>query len=98
LTIPNFDPKNSTRIPSDPLITYSIDHETGGLSLVQVYPSGGMVPRQFSINKAGTLLGVGLQQDGRVVVIDRDPQTGKLKNFVAHADIAGQVTCVIFDE
>ncbi|KAJ9132520.1 Lactonase, 7-bladed beta-propeller-domain-containing protein [Pleurostoma richardsiae] len=96
--IPNFDPKNSTKIPSDSIISFSVDHQTGNLSLVQIFPAGGMVPRQFSVNKAGTLLAVGLQNDGRAVVIDRDTETGLLKGFVAAADIVGQVTSVIFDE
>ncbi len=56
------------------------------------------MPRQFSINKAGTLLGVGLQGDGRAVVINRDPATGLLKDYAAAINIAGQVTSVVFDE
>ncbi len=98
ILIPNFDLKNSTQIPSDPLLTYSIDHATGNLTLVQTYPAGGTIPRQFSINKAGNLLGVGLQGDGRVVIIDRDVQTGHLKSFVANANIAGEVSSVVFNE
>jgi 6-phosphogluconolactonase (cycloisomerase 2 family) len=96
--IPNFDSANSTQIPSDPLVTYSIDYDTGKLTLVNRAPAGGTVPRQFSINKAGTLVAVGLQGDGRVVVLQRDPATGMLGNIIAHADIAGQVNCAIFDE
>jgi len=97
-SIPNFDPKNDTKIPSDTVNTFAIDHSTGNLTYVQQFPSGGRFPRQYSFNKAGDLLGVGLQQDGRVVVIDRDISTGMLKSFVAHADIAGEVTSVVFDE
>jgi len=98
LKIPNFDPKNSTQIPSDPLFNYAIDHASGNLTLLQTHPAGGMIPRQFSINKAGTRLAVGLQGDGRAVVVDRDPVTGHLQGFAASADIAGEVTCVVFDE
>ncbi len=65
---------------------------------MQVFPAGGMIPRHFSINKAATLVAVGLQGDGRVVVIDRDTETGHLKNYIATAPIAGEVNCVIFDE
>ena len=56
-----------------------------------------MNPRQFSVNKAGTLAAVGLQDDGRVVIIERKTD-GSFGNFVAHADIAGSPTSVIWDE
>lgn len=57
-----------------------------------------MIPRQFSINKAGNQVAVGLQQDGRAVIIDRDVNTGLLKNFIANISIPGEVVCVIYDE
>jgi len=98
LKIPNFDKANSTQIPSDPLLNYAIDQATGNLTLVQTSAAGGMNPRQFSINRAGTQLAVGLQGDGRVVVINRDVATGQLKDFAASADVAGEVTAAIFDE
>jgi 6-phosphogluconolactonase (cycloisomerase 2 family) len=98
LMIPNFDPNNCTEIPSDPIMTFTVDHDTGALDLIQTFPAGGMIPRHFSINKAGTLLAVGLQGDGRVVIIDRDVETGKLKDFIANAEGLGEVTCAIFDE
>ncbi|KAH6996301.1 Lactonase, 7-bladed beta-propeller-domain-containing protein [Ilyonectria sp. MPI-CAGE-AT-0026] len=98
LEIPNFDPDNSTAVASDPLINFAIDPQTGHLDLVQETPCGGLFPRQFSINKAGTLVAVGLQSDGRVVIIERDTETGELGNFVAHASIEGEVTAVIFNE
>ncbi|KAK1771268.1 Lactonase, 7-bladed beta-propeller-domain-containing protein [Phialemonium atrogriseum] len=98
LKIPSFDPEDSTEIPSDPLLNFSLDHCTGALSLVQTFPAGGIGPRHFSLNKAGNLVAVGLQKDGRVVVIDRDTETGELKGFLASADVEGEVTCAIFDE
>lgn len=61
-------------------------------------PAGGDLPRQFSINKAGTRVAVGLQNDHQVVVIERDPKTGKLGKFVAYAKISGEVTSVVFNE
>ena len=83
---------------SDTLINFGLDGETGSLSVVQEVPCGGSFPRQFSMNKAGTLLAVGLQNDGRVVLIERDAQTGEIGDFVANADVEGQVTAVIFNE
>ncbi|KAI1379500.1 putative isomerase YbhE [Hypoxylon crocopeplum] len=96
--ITNFDPTNSTEIPSDPIITYSIDRATGNLTKVQEFAAGGRVPRHFSINADGNLLAVSLQGDGRVVIIERDVKTGLLKDYVAYADIEGEVTAAIFGE
>lgn len=80
------------------MLNYSIDQTNGNLKLVQTAPAGGINPRQFSINKAGTQLAVGLQGDGRVVIINRDVATGQLKDFAASANVAGEVTAAIFDE
>lgn len=98
-SIPNpSDPSSTTTIESDSLFTYSVDHSSGELALVEQSPAGGNTPRQFSINKAGDLLAVGLQNDGRVVIISRDVTTGLLGDIVAAVDVAGQVVCVIWDE
>ncbi|UNI21609.1 hypothetical protein JDV02_007586 [Purpureocillium takamizusanense] len=96
-TVPNFDPSNSTQIVSDPLINFRIDDE-GGLTAVQEVAAGGKYPRQFSLNKAGTLVAVGLQNDNRVALIKRDPQSGKLGGFVGYTELGGQITSVIFNE
>ncbi|KAH8879671.1 putative isomerase YbhE [Thozetella sp. PMI_491] len=98
IQIPNWDSNNSTQIPSDPIITFSINAETGALAWLQTFPAGGRVPRQFSVNKAGTLLAVGLQEDGRVAVINREPVSGLLKDFAATIPVGGGITSVIFDE
>ena len=64
----------------------------------QIAPAGGSFPRQFSVSKAGDLVAVGLQMDGRVVVIERNVANGMFGDFVASVDVAGQVTSVIWDE
>lgn len=96
LKIPNFDPANSTEITSDPIFTFEIDHASGALTKVQQFPAGGSIPRQFSISADGSLVAVGLQNDGRIVVIGRDVETGLLTDFVAAVDVGGQPTSVIF--
>lgn len=96
--IPNFDLTNRTLTPSDPLINFSIDSKTGHLTLLQEVPCGGRGPRQFSLNKAGSLVAVGLQSDGRVVVMERDVKTGLIGEVVAWAEVEGEVTAVIFNE
>jgi 6-phosphogluconolactonase (cycloisomerase 2 family) len=95
--ISNFDSTNSTKIPSDTLQVWSIDHETGALDFKQLAPAGGSWPRQFSLNKNGTLAAVVLQNDGRVVVIERNDD-GTFGDFVASIVLDGEVTSVIFDE
>jgi 6-phosphogluconolactonase (cycloisomerase 2 family) len=96
--IPNFNPSNSTPVASDTLQVWKIDQQTGKLKFEQLSPAGGNFPRQFSVNKNGTLAAVGLQNDGRVVIIERDVHDGKFGKFVAEIDIPGQVTSVIWDE
>ncbi|KAI1386637.1 putative isomerase YbhE [Hypoxylon trugodes] len=96
--ITNFDPNNSTEIPSDPLITYSIDRSNGNLTKVQEFAAGGSGPRHFAINADGDLVAVSLQADGRVVLIERDVKTGKFTDYVAHGYVEGEVTAAIFRE
>lgn len=96
--IPNFDPHNSTYISSDAIITFSVNSTSGDLTHVQTFASGGRIPRHFSINKAGDMLAVGLQADSRVVVIERNVESGCLERFLANATVAGEVTGVLFDE
>ncbi|TQV96172.1 extracellular aldonolactonase [Cordyceps javanica] len=96
-TVPSFD-DGSTPINSDPIINFSIDDSTGKLNLLQDVAAGGYFPRHFSVNKAGTRVAVGMQKDGRVVVIKRDPASGMLGEFESFANIEGEITSVIFDE
>ena len=83
---------------SDSIINFAVDPATGGLTQLQDIPAGGRVPRQFSVNRDGTLVAVGLQGDGRVVIIARDAESGELGDFVAAIPVEGEVTSVIFNE
>ena len=87
LTFPNFDAANKTALVSDPLISFSVDARSGNLTLVQTAPAGGRNPRGFTLNKAGNLVVSALQDDNRVVVIQRDVRTGRLGEIVAHATV-----------
>lgn len=68
-------------------MSFAVDGATGQLSLVQTAPAGGLNPRGFSLNKAGTLVASALQDDNRVVVIERDVKTGLLGKIVAHVTV-----------
>jgi len=87
LTIPNFDSTNSTALPSDPLVSFAINQTSGALTHVQTAPAGGRNPRGFSLNKMGNLVVSALQDDNRVVVIERDVKTGMLGKIVAWATV-----------
>ncbi|EKJ74922.1 hypothetical protein NXS19_008629 [Fusarium pseudograminearum] len=98
LQAPNFNSGNTTGITSDSLVSFRIDGETGHLVLQQDIACGGRFPRHFTINKAGTLVAVALQHDSRVVILERDVKTGMIGDFVAYAEVEGEVTAVIFYE
>jgi 6-phosphogluconolactonase (cycloisomerase 2 family) len=87
LSIANFDPKNSTALPSDPILTYQVNQASGALTLVQTASAGGRNPRGFKLNKAGTLVASALQDDNRVVIIERDVKTGMLGKILAWATV-----------
>jgi 6-phosphogluconolactonase (cycloisomerase 2 family) len=93
--IPNFNSFNPNQIPSDTLQVWKVEPETGILAFEQLAPAGGIFPRQFSLNKKGTLAAIGLQLDSRVVIIERNVEDGK---FVAEIDVPGQITSVIWDD
>ena len=100
--LPNNDPKNATVMASDSIATYAIQAD-GSLEFAQLWPAGGSFPRSFDINKAGDRIAVGLQNDGRVVVMERDVQTGLIGRQLAFLegqtpDDVGQVTRVVWDE
>lgn len=97
-SITNPDTNEGAQIPSDSLNSFTINAETGELTLLQKFPAGGRIPRQFSVNKAGSLVAVGLQSDSRVVLISRDAVSGKLGEIIASTKVEGEVTAVIFDE
>lgn len=101
-TIPDPDRPSEDQDPetagSDSLITFAIDPQTGDLAFLQKFPAGGLIPRHFSFNKAGTLVAVALQEDSRVAIIERNVTTGQMRDIVASVRLEGEVTAVIFAE
>ncbi|KAB8356321.1 hypothetical protein FH972_023905 [Carpinus fangiana] len=82
---------------SDSLATFKPAAD-GSLEFVELYPVGGLTPRQFSINGDGSLVAVGLQGSSKVNLLQRDLSTGKFTGTLASVDVAGEVTCVVWDE
>jgi len=87
-------------IPSDSISTWTFakGRSDGALDFLELFPAGGSYPRMFSLNRAGNLVAVGLQQSGRVVVMERDTETGRWRRQVAEIEVEGQITCVVWDE
>jgi 6-phosphogluconolactonase (cycloisomerase 2 family) len=50
------------------------------------------------LNSAGSLVAVGNQNSGSVVVLRRDVATGLIGDVLAEAEVEGQVTSVVFGE
>lgn len=88
--------------PSDTLSTFAIK-EDGTLKLVQLAPSGGWLPRQFSFNKAGDRIAVGHQGNQTVVIWKRDVKSGKIISEdkggkLGQIQLTGPVVATIWDE
>lgn len=72
-------PKNATKIPSDTMATFSLPESADGtFTFGRLSPAGGSFPRQFSMNKQGTMVAVGLQKSESVVIYSYSKKTGVL--------------------
>ncbi|KAH7386518.1 Lactonase, 7-bladed beta-propeller-domain-containing protein [Cadophora sp. MPI-SDFR-AT-0126] len=83
--------------PTDTLSTFCIK-EDGTLELIQLAPSGGWSPRQFSLNKKGDLLAVGHQNNFTVIVWQRDLKSGKIVGEGTSITLSTAVVVTIWDE
>ncbi|KAK4543377.1 hypothetical protein LTR36_005520 [Oleoguttula mirabilis] len=84
-------------VPSDSLSTFRLVDD-GTLVFVQLWPSGGSYPRQFSIDSTGTLVAVGNQYSQNVAILQRDVATGLIGEPIARVLVPGNTTCVMWDE
>jgi 6-phosphogluconolactonase (cycloisomerase 2 family) len=91
----NNNANNSTKFPSDTLVTFA-PQQDGSLEPVQVWPAGGMSPRVFSFNGDGTMIAVGTAT--RLVVMDRNPETGRLGQILATYPFDLAVTSIAWFE
>lgn len=96
--LPNPDPKNATGLVSDSVATFRPDAKTGGLGFVQLAAAGGRFPRNMDLGRDGTGLAVGLQNDGRVVVLEREAGSGVVGGVLAAVEGLGAVTRVLWDD
>jgi 6-phosphogluconolactonase (cycloisomerase 2 family) len=83
---------------SDSISTFALN-KNGTLSFVQLSPSGGLIPRQYSMNAIGDLLAVGNQNSMNLVIFERDIVSGKIgETPVVEVKLPGNTTYVAWDE
>jgi 6-phosphogluconolactonase (cycloisomerase 2 family) len=87
-TVDNPDAKNSTKLPSDSLVTFKPTDE-GKLTFVQLAKSGGYFPRHFNMNKDGSLIAIANQRSNNVAIYSRDVKTGLIKDDAMVAGATG---------
>ena len=63
---------------NDSIAVFSIDGQSGKLNRIQIVPSGGATPRNFTIDPTGKHVLVANQDSNNIVLFDRDITTGKL--------------------
>jgi 6-phosphogluconolactonase (cycloisomerase 2 family) len=90
-----------TSPPIDSLATFSISKADGTLTKLPLISAHGSFPRSYAFNKAGTLLAMGLQLSGSLVVLGKNKSNGLFDlevasiNFAKGADLP---VCVVWDE
>jgi 6-phosphogluconolactonase (cycloisomerase 2 family) len=82
--VANPDPRNSTMIKSDSLITFK-PTACGKLEFIGLTASGGLHPRHFSLNEDGSRVAVANQVTKNVVVLSRNTRSGVIGKQVAAA-------------
>ena len=90
-------PATPTSNASDSLAAFSLS-SNGEFDFQQLSPAGGSFPRDFTINKAGDLVAVGLQYSNEVAIFTRSTANGSLQKVVARAFVPQNVTCIVWDE
>ncbi|KAF2674554.1 hypothetical protein BT63DRAFT_419841 [Microthyrium microscopicum] len=80
---------------SDTIVTFALNG-TGVLTSGQTWPSGGVAPRAFALNRKGDIMAVGTKAG--LVLLERNVSTGKLGQIMADLDFDDQVTGVVWDD
>jgi 6-phosphogluconolactonase (cycloisomerase 2 family) len=77
--IDNPDSSNSTKVPSDSLVTFKLS-ANDKLFSIQLAKSGGVYPGHFSMNKDGSLIAVANPQTKNVNIYPRNLETGLIND------------------
>jgi 6-phosphogluconolactonase len=79
----------------DSIAVFAIEQSSGKLTLVEIVPTGGKVPRNFSLSADGKWLVCGHQDSENLTVFGVDSATGRLTKTPHTANVASCV-CVLF--
>jgi 6-phosphogluconolactonase len=79
----------------DSIAVFSVEGDKGTFQLVEVVPTGGKMPRNFTIDPTGAYLLAANQGSDSVVVFRIDPKTGRLTRTDASVPVVAPV-CVTF--
>ena len=79
----------------DSIAVLAVDRDKGTVRSVEVVPTGGKTPRNFTLDPDGRHLLVANQGSDNVVVFDINPETGRLTR-TANAVSVGAPVCVTF--
>lgn len=74
---------------------FTVDASTGWLRFAEATPSGGAIPRNFSLDPSGKWLLAANQGSNNVVVFKVDPTAGTLEATEKHIAL-GKPVCVVF--
>jgi 6-phosphogluconolactonase len=85
----------SNRLDANDITVFSINEETGELTLVEHVPTNGKDPRDFAIDPTGKFLLVANQNSDSIFVFRIDQNTGKLIRMGIPVDI-GNPVCLKF--
>ncbi len=66
------------------------------MTFQELSSSFGSFPRTFAINRAGDLVAIGDQNSSMVVIVKRDPNTGRMGDMVAKVQLGSQVAAGSF--
>jgi len=77
---------------NDSITVFAIDPIKGTLTMVQVVPTQGKIPRNFAIDPTGKYLVAGNQKSDQMVVFDVDQNDGQLKPAGQVVDVPAPVS------
>jgi 6-phosphogluconolactonase len=93
--VSNRDGAPVTEPGNDNIAVFTVGEAGGALTPLDHTPTGGRIPRHFALDPTGHWLVVAHQESASLVVLARDPGTGRLKNIDRKYEI-DQPTCVLF--
>jgi 6-phosphogluconolactonase len=80
---------------TDTIAVFSINAESGRLTMLQQIAAGGKLPRHFTLDPTNRWLLVANQDSSNIVVLKRNPQTGFLTSLNREISV-GSPVCLVF--